>query len=57
MSALLLKHLPIDAGYAWSDETALRARLVKAAFDAKTLDHLVASARFEMAMIQERSRP
>lgn len=54
VSALLLKHLPMDAGYAWSGEAALHARLVKAALDPTTLNHLIASARLEIEMIHDR---
>ena len=55
VSGMLLKYIPTDAGYAWNGEAALQARLEKAALDTKTMDHLIASARIEIVMIQSRS--
>ncbi|WP_430911223.1 hypothetical protein [Methylobacterium sp. sgz302541] len=54
VSPLLLRHLPMDAGYAWQGEAALRERLVRASLDAKTVDHLIANARAEFATMLER---
>ncbi len=55
VSAMLLKYIPADAGYAWNDEAALHTRLVKADLDMKTVDHLIASASLEIVMIRARS--
>lgn len=55
VSGMLLKYIPADAGYAWNGEAALHTRLAKADLDTKTMDHLIASARLEIAMIQARS--
>lgn len=52
VSALLLRHLPLDGGYAWQGETALRERLSRAQLDATTIDHLVDSTRSEIIRLR-----
>jgi hypothetical protein len=52
VSALLLRHLPVDGGFAWQGEASLRDRLKKAQLDPATLGHLAASARTEMARLR-----
>mgnify|MGYP005993432921 FL=1 len=47
MSALLLRHLPHDAGYAWHGEASLRTRLVGAGLDEASLDHLIRNVQAE----------
>lgn len=51
-SAILLRHLPFDGSYAWKGEAILRDRLTKAKLDRTTLDHLRASARFELTRLR-----
>ncbi|GJE58468.1 hypothetical protein [Methylobacterium trifolii] len=55
VSALLLRHLPHDSGYAWENEARLRERLTGAGLDAKTLDYLITNARLEFERLQERT--
>ncbi|APT32250.1 hypothetical protein MCBMB27_02959 [Methylobacterium phyllosphaerae] len=47
VSALLLRHLPHDAGYAWHGEASLRTRLVGAGLDEASLDHLIRNVQAE----------
>jgi len=52
VSAVLLRHLPLDGGYQWQGEAALRDRLAKAKLDASTLNHLCVGARSELARLR-----
>ena len=52
VSPLLLRHLPADAGYAWNGESALRTRLMAAALDAASLDHLIRNAQDEFQRLR-----
>ena len=56
VSAMLLKYLPFDAGYAWKGEAGLQVRFHEAGLDLKTLEYLTTSARLEITRIQERAR-
>ncbi|MDQ0443956.1 hypothetical protein QO016_003464 [Methylobacterium persicinum] len=47
MSAVLLRHLPMEAGYSWQGEAGLLARLTSAKLDAATLNHLIGSVQAE----------
>jgi hypothetical protein len=48
VSALLLRHLPADSGYAWQGEDVVRERLTRAKLDPATLEHLRVGIQFEM---------
>lgn len=52
VSPLLLRHLPLEAGYAWQGEALLRTRLARAGLDAASLDHLIGNARAELARLR-----
>ena len=52
VSAMLLRHLPAEAGYAWRGEDSLRERLGRAALDVERLDHLICNARAELARLR-----
>ncbi|GJE38495.1 hypothetical protein [Methylobacterium persicinum] len=47
VSAVLLRHLPMEAGYSWQGEAGLLARLTSAKLDAATLNHLIGSVQAE----------
>jgi len=52
VTPLLLRYLPADAGYAWSGEAALRARLTAAGLDAASLDHLMRNVQDEFLRLR-----
>ncbi|MCJ2013327.1 hypothetical protein [Methylobacterium sp. J-076] len=52
VSALLLRHLPADAGYAWRGEAVLLDRLTRARLDGATLDHLLGSVQSEYTRLR-----
>lgn len=47
VSPLLLRHLPRESGYDWRGEGALRQRLVQAALDPASFDHLLRNVQDE----------
>lgn len=52
VSALLLRHLPAEAGYAWNGEANLLDRLRMAKLDAATIGHLIGSVQDEQARLR-----
>lgn len=52
VSALLLRHLPAEAGYAWRGEAALLDRLKSAKLDPVTITHLIGSVQVEHARLR-----
>ncbi|MCJ2071417.1 hypothetical protein MKK75_21900 [Methylobacterium sp. J-030] len=55
ISPLLLRYLPVDSGYAWNGEAALRARLTAAGLDAARLDHLTRNVQDEFLRLRRPS--
>ncbi len=52
VSPLLLRHLPVDGGYAWRGEDALLDRLRSAKLDPVSIDHLIGSAQSEYVRLR-----
>lgn len=52
VSAILLRHLPMDAGYAWQGEAGLRDRLSRSKLDSQTIGHLVGSVQAEYTRLR-----
>lgn len=52
VSAVLLRHLPTEGGYAWQGEAGLLDRLKAAKLDAATVNHLIGSVQVEQARLR-----